>query len=252
MTIGRGAAFPVACIIIAEVAMRFSQIQSDTLAAPSSIVAEGVRIMLDGSLLNATLQTMIAAAWGLVMGVGGGLIGGFILGLSPTAARYSSASVEIFRPIPSVALIPLMMLTFGFGYRMEASTVTFSTFWPFLIYTQHALREVDVRLLETARLMRFNILQRVWKILLPAIMPRLFTALRLAVGVAIIVAVTVEIVANPQGLGFSLMVAQETLRPNRMFAILVWVGILGWAINQGLLMLQDRLFAHRTAQGTQK
>src|SRR5690606_9318559 len=68
MMIGRGAVFPIAFLVVAEVAMRASQIQSDTLAAPSTIFMEGVRIMLDGSLLQATFQTFVGAAWGLVMG----------------------------------------------------------------------------------------------------------------------------------------------------------------------------------------
>lgn len=246
MKIGRGWIFPLAIVAIAEVAMRVSKIQSDILASPSSIAIDGIKALLDGSLLAATAQTLIAASWGLAVGATGGLLAGFLLGLSPTASRFCATSVEILRPIPSVALIPLMMLTFGFGYRMESSTVAFSTFWPFLIYTQHALREVDVRLIEVAKIMRFNTVFTIWKILLPAIMPRLFTALRLAVGIAIIVAVTVEIVANPQGLGYGLMVAQETLRPARMFSMLIWVGIMGWLINYGLLALQWRMFRHRS------
>ena len=68
-------------------------------------------------------------------------------------------------------------------------------------------------------------LQTAWKIVLPAAAPRLMTALRLAAGLALVVAVTAEIVSNPQGLGHDLMIAQETLRPERMFAVLFWVGL---------------------------
>ena len=62
---------------------------------------------------------------------------------------------------------------------------------------------------------------------------------------ALVVAVTAEIVSNPQGLGHDLMIAQETLRPERMFAVLIWVGLIGWGLNMALLRLEHWLFAHR-------
>jgi ABC-type nitrate/sulfonate/bicarbonate transport system permease component len=151
----------------------------------------------------------------------------------------------MLRPIPSVALIPLSLLTFGYGFRMEYAVVAWATFWPFLILTQHALRQIDARLIEVSRLMGFGVFSRIFKIMLPAAAPRLFTALRLAVGLALVVAVTVEIAANPQGLGYGLMVSQETLRPDRMFALLIWLGVLGWGMNYFLVRLEARLFAHR-------
>ena len=64
-------------------------------------------------------------------------------------------------------------------------------------------------------------------------------------GLALVVAVTAEIVSNPQGLGHDLMISQETLRPERMFAVLFWVGVIGWGKNAALLRLERWLFANR-------
>jgi ABC-type nitrate/sulfonate/bicarbonate transport system permease component len=94
-------------------------------------------------------------------------------------------------------------------------------------------------------LLRLSRWQTAGKIILPAAAPRLTTALRLAAGLALVVAVTAEIVSNPQGLGHDLMIAQETLRPERMFAVLFWVGLIGWGNNAALLQLERWLFAHR-------
>lgn len=241
----RGWLLPVAIVAFAETWFSFNPILSDTLAAPSKIVAGAIETMSDGSLLRTTYQTILAAAAGLLIGMIAGTAGGILIGLARTADRLSSWSVEMLRPIPSVALIPLSLLTFGYGYRMEYAVVAWATFWPFLILTQHALKQIDVRLMEVSRLMGFGILSRIFKIMLPAAAPRLFTALRLAVGLSLVVAVTVEIAANPQGLGYGLMVAQESLRPDRMFALLIWVGILGWALNYILVRIEGRLFSHR-------
>jgi ABC-type nitrate/sulfonate/bicarbonate transport system permease component len=241
----RGWLLPALVIAAAEVWFLLNPIMSDTLAAPSQIVSGVFDTLTDGTLLRTTFQTLLAAAIGLAIGMVSGTAAGLAIGLVRTVDRVSSWTVEMLRPIPSVALIPLALLTFGYGYRMEYAVVAWATFWPFLILTHHALRQIDVRLIEVSRLMGFGVFSRIFKIMLPAAAPRLFTALRLSVGLSLVVAVTVEIAANPQGLGYGLMVSQETLRPDRMFALLIWLGILGWALNFFLVRLEVRLFAHR-------
>ena len=84
--------------------------------------------------------------------------------------------------------------------------------------------------------------------MLPAALPRIFVAFRLCVGIALVVAVTTEIAANPQGLGYALMNAQQSLRPDLMFAMLLWIGLLGWGLGAGLLWLQRTWFRHSLAQ----
>ncbi len=242
----RGWLLPVSIVAAAELWFRFNPILSDTLAAPSHIIAGVIETLTDGTLVRTTFQTLLAAVIGLAIGMVSGTAAGFAIGLLRTADRASSWAVEMLRPIPSVALIPLALLTFGYGYRMEYVVVAWATFWPFLILTHHALRQIDVRLIEVSRLMGFGMFSRIFKIMLPAAAPRLFTALRLAVGLSFVVAVTVEIAANPQGLGYGLMVSQETLRPDRMFALLIWLGILGWGVNYFLVRLEGRLFEHRS------
>jgi NitT/TauT family transport system permease protein len=83
---------------------------------------------------------------------------------------------------------------------------------------------------------------RVTKIVLPAALPRIFVGLRLAAAVSLVVAVTVEITANPQGLGYALVVAQESMRADRVFAFIGWIGLIGWAFNTALLRAQTHWF----------
>jgi NitT/TauT family transport system permease protein len=134
------------------------------------------------------------------------------------------------------------MLAFGFGYGMGISIVAFACMWPALIITQAAVREVPGELMEVARVLELGWASRLFNIVLPDAVPNLFTAMRLAAGISLIVAVTVEITANPMGLGYALVVAQQTLHPDTMFAYLIWIGLLGWLLNAGLLQAQSRLF----------
>ena len=107
--------------------------------------------MLDGTLLEATGQTLRAALTGLALGGGSGLVAAILFGLFPTLAALMRFSVETVRPIPSVAIIPVAMLTFGFGYRMEISIVAFACFWPVLIIGQAAVVGIEPRLVEVGR-----------------------------------------------------------------------------------------------------
>jgi NitT/TauT family transport system permease protein len=125
---------------------------------------------------------------------------------------------------------------------MEISIVAFACFWPVLIVGQSAVGGIEPRLIEVSRALGLGLVGRAVKIVLPAALPRLFVAFRLAAGTALIVAVTVEIAANPLGLGYQLIAAQQSLQPAIMLAMLLWVGIVGWAFNWLLLLAQRRLF----------
>jgi len=227
------------------VAFRASVGSSDSLAPPSQVLWGLIATIADGSLVVGTLRTLATMLAGLAIGALGGLAAGIALGFSDTLRRASFLTVEMLRPIPSVALLPLSLLIFGFGYRMEIAVIAFATFWPSLILTQSAVAQIEPRLIEVARVLGLGRLQTALKIVLPAAAPRLMTGFRLASGLALVVAVTAEIVSNPQGLGHDLMIAQETLRPERMLAVMLWVGLIGWGKNAALLRLERWLFAHR-------
>lgn len=242
---GRGIIVLLAILVAAEIGFRVSIEASDSLAPPLRALGALVSALGDGTLLANTARTLAGMLGGLAIGGIAGLAAGIAIGFSETLRRASFLTIELLRPIPSVALLPLSLLIFGFGYGMEIAVVAFATFWPALILTQNAFAQIEPRLIEVARLMGLSKLETAWKIVLPAAPPRLMTALRLGAGLALVVAVTAEIVSNPQGLGHDLMIAQETLRPERIFGVLFWVGLIGWGKNAALLRLERWLFSHR-------
>ncbi|MEA2879262.1 MAG: hypothetical protein QOF14_4458 [Hyphomicrobiales bacterium] len=248
----RALVFPVTALLFCELAM--AGVVSDTLAPPSAALMAFAAAVVDGTLIHATAQTMSSVLAGLFLGFGTGVVCGLILGLSRLATELTRPAIEVVRPLPSVALIPLALLIYGFGYRMEILIIAFAIFWPTIILTQAGAAQVDPRLLEVSRVLRFGPLARLTKIILPSAMPRLFVAFRIAAGLALVVAVTVEIAANPQGMGYALMAAQQALRPDLMLAMLLWTGILGWSINLLLLQAEKRFFPAQSglaAAGTQ-
>lgn len=232
---------PALLIGLFEVYARRAGLYSDAIAPPSQAVLAFWRALRDGSLWQATAFTLSAAGIGLALGALLGLLFGTVLGLSTRAARIGFLSVEVLRPVPSIALVPLAMLVFGFGLRMEVSVVAFATFWPILILAQSAARQVDPRQLEVAQALQLSWGARLTKIVLPAMVPRLFVALRLGVAIALVVAVTVEIAANPHGMGYAIMIAQQSMEPALMLAWLFWIGVVGVGVNALAQKLQTAL-----------
>ena len=243
----KGLLLPLLLIALAEAGARLHG-ASDAVAPPSAVALAFLEAVGDGSLALATRDTLIAAFAGLAAGAAIGLALGIGLGLSRALDRLMELPVEILRPIPSVAVIPVALVALGFGYRLEIAIVAFACVWPMLIFTRAAVAGVEPRLLEVARALRLTPLATVTKIVAPAAAPRVFVAFRLAAGVALIVAVTVEIAVNPQGLGAALMTAGQALRPDLTLAFLAWVGIVGFALNQLLLLAESRLFPQGAAR----
>ncbi len=238
----RGLAFPALLVALWQIMAWTFGIQSDTLAAPTAILAALGRALAAPTLWQDTGDTLAAGGLGLLLGGGLGVAVGLAFGSFAPLSRLMRVTVEILRPLPAIAIVPIALLIFGFGYAMEIAIVAFATFFPVLILTEAAVRQIEPRLAEVARVLRLNPGARITKITLPAILPRLFVALRLAAGIALIVAITVEIAANPMGLGARLMLAASSLRPADMFATLFWVGLLGWLLNWAMLRLEAWLF----------
>jgi len=233
---------PLAALVALEIWARAVHLQSDSLAPPSAIAIALGSAFGDGAILTATRDTLASAFTGLLLGGAIGLAFGIALGVFQTLDRLMEVTIEAIRPIPSIALLPIALIALGFGYRMEIAIVAFACVWPVLILSRAAVREVEPRLMEVSRALRLSQADRVRKIIIPAALPRIFVAFRLAAGIALIVAVTVEIAINPIGLGAAIMAAQQGLQPDLMLAYLLWIGVVGYALNAGLNLAQRRLF----------
>lgn len=226
-----GSILPALFIAIWEISSRTGLLTLESLSRPSDILRAGIAGLADGSILVATGQTFETALFGLAVAAVAGILAGAVLGLSPVLERVVDPTIEALRPIPAVAFIPLALMMFGFGVSMEATIVAYACVWPILIVTISAVKAIEPRLLEVAATLEMNFVERLRKIILPAAFVRINVGLRVATGIALVVAVTVEIVLNPRGLGYSLMLAQQSLRVDIMYAQLLWLCVIGYVLN---------------------
>src|SRR5438445_11714259 len=119
LRIVKGALLPIGLLLAWEALWRGGFIIADSMSHPGAIVQAAQTAILDGSLLNATRETFGAAVGGMALGAALGICAGIAFGLSRPLAGMMRLSTELLRPIPSVALIPLALLIYGYGSRME-------------------------------------------------------------------------------------------------------------------------------------
>lgn len=244
-----GLLFPVGVLVAIELFMVLTGFQRDSVARPSETLLRLIDGLNSGLVFRLTWETLSAALGGVAIGGGIGLLLGVAFGSAPIVYYALSPTTEFIRPIPSIALLPIALLVFGFGYTMEISLIAKTSIWPVMIMTHAAIGNMHPCLREVSNLLQMSIWDRIRKIVLPAVIPSVFVGFRLSMGVSVLVAITVELAANPRGLGYAMMRAEETLQPALMFGLLFWVGVVGWALNAGLRTLQHRLFRNYSVQG---
>ena len=235
----RSIAIPAAALVLWEVVAGLRVVDLEFVSRPSHILIAAISGLADGSFLHATWQTLEACLFGITIALVVGVLVGNFLGLSQFAEFVSRPSLELLRSIPSIAFAPLTLLLFGFGLPMEGMIVAYACLWPILITTISAVRNIEPRLIEIAAALEMSPLQRVLKIIIPAVLSRVLVGLRTAAGFALVVSVTVEILINPRGLGYGLIIAQQSLRIDVMYAYLLWLAVLGLLVN-ALVRLADR------------
>ena len=160
----RGLILPLALVVLWQALASIRGIESDTLAAPVQIVGALGDALVNAEFWIATRDTVLSAALGLALGGVLGAMTGLVFGLVPPVSRLMRVPVEVLRPVPAIALVPIAILIFGFGYALEVAIVAFAVFFPVLILIEAAVRGVEPRLTEVARLLRLSPGARIAKI----------------------------------------------------------------------------------------
>ena len=231
-------------IIVWEGAIRSGLLSFDYLPAPTDIVRGAIDLAADGLLLPDLLHTLgaILIGWSVAATLGVAL--GVLFGLSSRVRRFGLASVEIFRPMPGIALAPVALLLFGFSTQTELSIMILPAIWPVLVNTMGGLSGLHPRLSEVGRTLHLSGFDQLRRIILPAALPSIFIGLRVCLGLTLVLAVVAEIVGNPAGLGYGILREQQAMRPDFMFAYIVIIGLLGLALNGLLVAIAQHAFPY--------
>ncbi|HEY7463385.1 MAG TPA: ABC transporter permease [Candidatus Limnocylindria bacterium] len=200
------------------------------------------------SSLAPSLARLLAGWAGAVLV---GVATGTAIGLSARARDVLGPIVHFLRAIPPPALLPLFIVLLGIGDGMKAVMIAFGAVWPILLNTADGVASVEPLHRDTGRAFRLPFRDELWRVILPAAAPRIFAGLRISLSIAVILMVISEMVATVNGVGFELVQAQRGFRSLDVWATIVLLGMLGYALNAVLALIEaGALRWHRGATRT--
>lgn len=213
-------------------------VQADALAGVGSTAS--ALVTHAGSLLSAVGGTLEAWAAGLAIAAALGVVLGALVGRLWVAEAFTEVLVRMMRPLPSLALIPIAILIAGLGLQMTAGLVAFTAFWPIFINTRYGVQQVDNLFIDTGRTLGLGRGGLLVRVIVPAAAPLIASGLQIAISLALVVTVSVELVSGSGGLGSFVLGAQQGGAVPTMYAGILVGGLVGWALNRGFAALAQR------------
>jgi ABC-type nitrate/sulfonate/bicarbonate transport system permease component len=240
-------------LAIFEIAPRVGVLPRASFPPFSEIFAALVDLVTTSELWQAVWDTLDAWARALGIAVLIGVPLGLLIGSHPLAALFTRLPVDFLRPIPSVALIPILLLVYGPSPSLKVALGVFGATFPLLFQAMYGVGDVDPVAKDTARAFRMGWWTRVRRIVLPSCAPYLATGLRISASIALILVVTGEFIVGVPGLGQEVLVAQSSAAYDQMYALIIVAGLLGLVVNLGFHAVERRVLfwhpGHRPDEG---
>ncbi|MCN9243669.1 ABC transporter permease subunit [Streptomyces sp. RY43-2] len=227
-----------------EAVSRAGIVRRTYLPPASEVLARAVELAGDSAFLDGIGATVRAWALGLTLACVIAVPLGLLLGSVPVVEAAMRAIVEFLRPLPSVALIPLVSLLLGSGTRTEVTLIAYASVWPILFNTMYGLRESEPLAKDTLRAFGFGRAAVLWRVELAGAAPFIAAGVRISAAVALVLAVATELLSGfGEGLGIFIAQAQLATDGTRdVLAGVVWAGALGLVVNGVLVWGERRLF----------
>ncbi len=225
---------PCAVILGWELLFRLGIATGKTLSAPSLILAEFVTLIQNGELiLNAWHSLyLVVTAFSLSCIVAVPL--GIAMGAEEVIENLFDPVVELFRPIPPLALLPLAIVWLGIGVAEKLFILIVGTFPPIVINSFHGVKSADRVLIQAARSMGATKWDVLLKVLVPSALPNIFIGMRIAMGFAFTVIVAAELVATKRGLGYLLTIGWRTYDLEMIFVSVITIALLAYLMDMTL------------------
>jgi ABC-type nitrate/sulfonate/bicarbonate transport system permease component len=240
---------------------QYSAMQAGSLffPPPSDIANRAVELWLSGPptrffLGEGVFQDILPslsrllAGWSLAVIFGIAL--GAMIGRSRKVSELVDPSLQFLRAIPGPALVPVFILLLGTESMMRIILIAFGSVWPVLLNTIEGTRTVDPLQLDTALAFKVPGRARLWRIVLPAAMPKIFAGMRVSLSLAVILMVVSELVASTNGIGYRILHAQIMFLLTDMWCGIVLLAVIGYTLNTLFLKVEANVLNwHRGARG---
>jgi len=236
-----GAASVAVFFVALELAGRASLYDTSLVPLPTAVGRAMGELLVDGTLGSDVRATVRRIATGYLVGASLGLVVGLTTGLSTRLRSVIEPLIQLGRPVPAVALVPLALAWFGIGEVAKASIVAWACFFPIWISTHSSVRRVPLELLWTSAVLGANWRRTIVQVVLPWAAPFIFVGLRTSIGLAFAATVVAEMSGASAGVGYRIIASHLAFRVDDMLASIIVVGALGAVADLAFRMAGHRL-----------
>jgi ABC-type nitrate/sulfonate/bicarbonate transport system permease component len=211
---------------------------------PIEQIAEGYLRLWHGDLFHSAMAPSLCRlaagfAIALLLGCAGGVVLGSLRDLDP----WLRPTIEYFRFIPAVAILPASLILFGATDEMRIFVIAFGSVFPVLLAATDGARRVDPLLIDVARVNGLSTAERLVRVVLPAAAPSIFAGARVALSIALVMMVISELIAADDGLGFYILRSQRLFQTANVYAGVLAIGTIGLVLTLALLSIEKRVLA---------
>jgi NitT/TauT family transport system permease protein len=262
---GVGLVLPVVVVALWQAVASLGWVNPQVLPSPLAVVQKWIAYLLplqpygggnyvawmfSGELIGDAMGSMYRVLVGFVIGAGLALPLGLAMGANARVYAWFNPLVQLLRPIPPIAYIPLSILWFGLGNPPAVFLIALGAFFPVLMNTIAGVRQVDGIYLRAARNLGASGSTMFLRVILPAAVPYILSGVRIGIGTAFIVVIVSEMIAVNNGLGFRILEAREYFWSDKIIAGMITIGLLGLAIDTAMNRLNNHLLRwHRGLEG---
>ena len=215
------------------------------LTEPWTVVTSAGTLIENGRLQESLLVSGVRAALGLGIGVVVGVVLALISGLSRIGEAFIDGPVQVKRSIPTLALIPLLILWLGIGEPMKVLTIALATFVPIYIHTHNGLRSIEGRYAELAETLGVTRAEFIRHVVLPGAMPGFLLGLRFAVTSSLLALVVVEVINATSGIGHMITLASNYGQTDIIVVGLVVYALLGVSADTAVRLIERKALSWR-------
>ena len=242
-------ALPLTLLILWEVLCVAGFIKPVLLPAPTRVLQTLWELSRSGELLKHVGASMIRVLEGSALAALLGIGLGIGIGLSRTVARVMDLVIQVLKPIPPIAWIPMAILWFGIGEMSKVYLIFLGAFFPILINVVDGIRQTDNKFIEVARLLEVPRGKFIRQVVIPGAFPAIMTGIRVGVGVAWMCVVAAELIAASSGIGYLIMDARQLSQPDAVLVGMITIGVIGKLMDNLIQRLEEKLIRWKVAYG---